>query len=149
MKANTFEKIIQAAKCAGADAIQTVGSMGTLYHDGAQHGKLFDVVRITVDKYQHGQAAAQIARNAAKAAARFKGVTVKEDMHPHFYIYNVMLTEDIQKAESMRQEAQTFLNAFHQERHRQHMAGEEYNTNKAIAAGHMALINAGHNTMIA
>lgn len=141
-----FERIIAAAAEKGADARQTTTAAGTLYHDGTQHGKLFDIVLISVDKYNgrhYNHDAQGIAYKAARAAARFKGITIKEIDHPGYYIFQVFRTADAEEAERLKEEAKIFLNAFWEEVHRQHVNSEPDNQSKAIEAGHAALTAAG------
>ena len=141
-----FEKIIEAVKATGAEAKKTAISAGC-YFDGTQHGEIFDIVMISVDRYDprfHGCDTVRVARDARKAAARFKDVTVKEVNHNSFYIYHVFNAEDLKRAETLQKEAEVFLEAFYVERHRQHINGEPDNADKAIKAGHKALSEAGY-----
>ncbi len=138
-----FIRIIEAVTATGAEAHETATGAGTLYYDGTQHGEIFPIVFISIDRYKHGRDAARIAKEARKAAGRFNGVTVKEVEHPHFYIYQVFNKADAERAESLKKEAHIFLEAFHQERHRQHINGETDNQQKAIEAARAALKAAG------
>lgn len=144
-KETLFARIIEAVKATGAEARQTATGAG-LYHDGKQHGEIIAIVFVSVSRYTAGHYnsdAARIAKEARKAAGRFKGVTIKEVQHPSYYIYQVYTTPDAERAESLKKEADIFLEAFHQEHHRQAVEGEENDTQKAIEAGHNALKAAG------
>lgn len=145
-KETLFARIIEAVKATGAEARQTATGAG-LYHDGEQHGEIIDIVFISVSRYTAGHYngdAARIAKEARKAAGRFRGVTIKEVQHQSYYIYQVYTTPDAERAESLKKEADIFLEAFHQERHRQHINGETDNQQKAIEAGHNAIKAAGY-----
>lgn len=146
-EAALFNRIAAAAKAAGAEARQTATAAG-MYHDGTQHGRIYNIIRVSVDKYSGGHYnsnAATIAAAARRAIGRYKGVTIKEENHPAFYIYDVAITADARRAEELDQEAQTFLAAYWEEVHRQHVNGEpDDHGKKAIEAGHAALIEAGY-----
>ena len=145
-KETLFIRIIEAVKATGAEARMTVISAG-LYYDGTQHGELIDCIFVSVDKYNAGRYngdAARIAAEARKAAGRFKGVSIKEESHPSFYIYIITTSEDRARADALNAEAHIYLEAFWNEEHRQHISGETANHGKAIEAGHAALIAAGY-----
>lgn len=144
-KEKLYQRIIEAATAAGAEARQTQTAAGTLYFDGEQHGEVYDIVFISVSRYSFGHYngdAATIAKEARKAAGRFKGVTIKEIEHPGFYVYEVFTAEDAERAEKLRAEANIFLEAFHEERHRQRVAGEPDDAQKAAKAGRDAIMEA-------
>lgn len=144
-KETLFARIIEAVKATGAEARQTATGAG-LYHDGKQHGEIIDIVFISVSRYTAGHYngdAERIAKEARKAAGRFRGVTIKEVQHQSYYIYQVYTTPDAERAEKLTAKAAIFLEAFHQEHHRQAVEGEENDTQKAIEAGHNALKAAG------
>lgn len=146
MKKTLFDRIEEAVKATGAEARQT-GITAGLYYDGTQHGEIISAVYITISKYTAGHynsSAASIATAARKAAGRFKGVTVKEIDHQSYYIYIVTTTADREKADALQAKAEIFLEAFHQERHRQRITGEPDDANKAIKAGHDALKTSGY-----
>lgn len=145
-KKNLFDKVIKAATAAGANARITAIGAG-LYHDGKQHGEIIDIVFVSIDRYKYGHYngnSTRIAQEARKAISRVKGTTIKEVSHPGFYIYQVYTTADAERAEALQKEANIFLEAFHQEHHRQNAAGEKLDTDKAIASGHEALKAAGY-----
>lgn len=145
-EAALFNRIATAAKAAGAEARQT-GIAAGLYYDGVQHGALIEAVYISVSKYTAGHYnsnAASIATSARKAAGRFKGISIREVDHQSFYIYIVTTTADRDRADALQAKADIFLEAFHQERHRQRITGEPDDANKAIKAGHDALKTAGY-----
>ena len=145
-KETLFARIIEAVKATGAEARQTATGAG-LYHDGTQHGEIIDLVFISVSRYTAGHYnsdAARIAKEARKAAGRFKGVTIKEVQHQSYYIYQVYTTPDAERAEKLTAKAAIFLEAFHQEDHRQAITGEQRDAQKAIKAGQDALKAAGY-----
>lgn len=137
-----FEKIIKAVQETGADARETVTAAG-LYFDGIQHGELIPIIRIVIDKYNHSgrydSTASQTAREARKAAGKFKGISIREQSHNSYYIYDIMTEEDREKSESLQKKADLFLNAFWQEIHRQNIEQEEHDQTKAVKAGQEAI----------
>lgn len=136
-----YDKIIEAVKATGAEAKKTGISAG-LYYDGTQHGEIIDAVYITISRYTAGHYngdAARIAGAARKAAGRFKGVSIKEVDHPGFYIYIVTTTTDRERADKLQREADAFLDAYHEEIHRQRVTGEPENIDKAHKAGNDAI----------
>ena len=137
-----FEKIIKAVQETGADARETATAAG-LYFDGTQHGELIPIIRVTIDKYNHSgrydSTASHTAREARKAAGKFKGISIREQSHNSYYIYDIMTEEDRERAESLQKKADLFLNAFWKELHRQNIAGEDQDSDKAIKAGHKAI----------
>ena len=138
-----LNRIMEAIKATGAEARETAYSAG-LYYDGTQHGELIPCIFVSVSIWEHGAAAAGIDKQILKSIKRYKGI-VARPIHSHgFYSYFVMGTEDSGKADYLQAKADVFLEAFHQERHRQRIAGEEDNAEKAIQAGHNALLNAGY-----
>lgn len=141
MKKTLFDRIEEAVKATGAEVRQTAISAG-LYYDGTQHGELIEAVYISISRYNTN--AAKVAREARKAAGRFKDVTIKQIDHQSHYIYIVTTTADREKADALQKKADIFLEAFHQERHRQNISGETDNTDKAVKAGHDALTEAGY-----
>lgn len=141
MKKTLFDRIEEAVKATGAEARQTAISAG-LYYDGTQHGELIEAVYISVDRYSAGHynsSAAKVAQEARKAAGRFKGISIREVDHQSFYIYIVTTKADRERADALQAKADIFLEAFHQERHRQRITGEPDDINKAIRAGHDAI----------
>lgn len=144
-----FNRIAAAAKAAGAEARQTATAAG-MYHDGTQHGRIYNIIRVSVDMFSGGHYngnAATIAAAARRAIGRFKGVTIREIYHQSFYIYEVAITADARRAEELNQEARTFLEAYWKEEHRRHVNGEPDDHGKsAIEAGHAALTAAGYIT---
>jgi len=106
-KETLFTRIIEAVKATGAEARQTATGAG-LYHDGEQHGEIIDFVFISVSRYTAGHYnsdAARIAKEARKAAGRFRGVTIKEVQHQSYYIYQVYTTPDAERAEALTAKA--------------------------------------------
>ena len=146
-EAALFNRIAAAAKAAGAEARQTATAAG-MYHDGTQHGRIYNIIRVCVDQYSGGHYngnAATIAAAARRAIGRYKGVTIREVYHQSFYIYEVAITEDARRAEELDQEARTFLAAYWEEVHRQHVNKEaDDHGKKAIEAGRAALTAAGY-----
>lgn len=141
-----LEAIAPAIAATGAEARITAISAG-LYYDGTQHGAMIDCIFVSVDKYSasgYNRNAARIAAEARKAAGKFKGISIKEESHPGFYIYIITTSEDRARADALNAEAHIYLEAFWNEEHRQHITGEEPNHDKAIEAGHAALIAAGY-----
>lgn len=138
----TFEKITEAAKAAGANCRESITSLGTTFFDGIQHGEMFNILFVTVDKWTaagYDTSASAKAKKAKKITKRFKNVTIIEDYHPHFYIFFVVFKSDLERSEPMKAKATAFKEAFHQERHRQNIEGEEDSAQKAIEAGHKAI----------
>ena len=137
-----FEKIIKAVQETGADARETATAAG-LYFDGIQHGELIPIIRVTIDKYNHSgrydSTASQTARKARKAAGKFKGISIREQSHNSYYIFDVMTEEDRERAENLQKKADLFLDAFWQEIHRQSVEQEDRNQEKAVKAGHKAI----------
>lgn len=145
-KETLFCRITEAVKATGAEARKSVISAG-LYFDGVQHGELIDCIFISVSKYTGGHyngSAANVAAAARKAAGKYKGIAIKEEPHPGFYIYIITTKEDRARADALNAESAVYLEAFWNEEHRQHITGEEPNHDKAIDAGHAALIAAGY-----
>ena len=137
-----FEKILKAIQETGADARETATAAG-LYFDGIQHGELIPIIRVTIDKYnnagRYDSTASQTAREARKAAGKFKGVSIREQSHNSYYIFDIMTEEDRERAANLQKKADLFLNAFWGEIHRQNIAGENQNQEKAVKAGHKAI----------
>lgn len=141
MKKTLFDRIEEAVKATGAEARQTTITAG-LYYDGTQHGEIISAVYITISKYTAGHynsSAASIATAARKAAGRFKGISIREVDHQSFYIYIVTTKADRERADKLQKEASEFLEAYHQEIHRQRITGEPDDISKAIRAGHDAI----------
>ena len=141
MKKTLFDRIEEAVKATGAEARQT-GITAGLYYDGTQHGEIISAVYITISKYTAGHYngdATRTAEAARKAAGRFKGIAIKEVEHQSFYIYIVTTAADRKRADALQEEANAFLEAYHNEIHRQRITGEPDDINKAIRAGHDAI----------
>lgn len=141
MKKTLFDRIEEAVKATGAEARKTAISAG-LYYDGTQHGEIIEAVYISISKYTAGHYngdATRTAEAARKAAGRFKGISIREVDHQSFYIYIVTTKADRERADKLQKEASEFLEAYHQEVHRQRITGEPDDINKAIRVGHDAI----------
>lgn len=130
------KKIIEAIKATGAEARESVYSAG-LYYDGQQHGELIPCVFVSIERYAFGRYNAdRIIKDAKKVIKHHRDVIYLDESHSGHEIYIIMSKEDAERIPILRNEAETFLNAFWEELHR------EYNQEKAIEAGHTALIAA-------
>ena len=141
MKKTLFDRIEEAVKATGAEARQT-GITAGFYYDGTQHGEIIEAVYISISKYTAGHYngdATRTAEAARKAAGRFKDVSIKEVGHQSYYIYIVTTAADRKRADALQEEANAFLEAYHNEIHRQRITGEQDDVNKAIEAGHEAI----------
>ena len=136
------QKIIEAAKAAGADAKVVIMGAGG-YFDGTPHGITFEAVQITVDRWTDRNSIAT--ENAVeKALKRFRGTCTARSWSHVYTVYTVCKVADHEAAEAAERESRIFLDAFWEEIHRQKEAGEKDDADKAITAGRAALDAAGY-----
>ena len=134
----TFDRIKKALNAAGIHAWKDVFTAG-LYYDGQQHGELIPCVWISVDAYDTNHERKPVERAIKNAIRNKPGITYRENnTNPYYYTYLIATRDDFARADALREEAKTFLDAFWQEIHDNPNARDN-NAEAAVKAGQAAL----------
>lgn len=131
-----YNAIIKKLSKTGIEAYTTVFSAG-LYYDGEQHGKIYDCVRICIDKRDRIQAAT-IEKAVKNALVCYPDITFRRVYHPFYHVYTIASDADFMEAEQLDKTAKTWLDAFHMDIHI-HPEHRENNAALAIEAANVAL----------